>query len=97
MAEWPRLKRDRVGLWIKTVFVIKNGAQVIPAGTECLIVRWYGGAELWSKPCSCCGVSVRITHVRSEIDMEVLDKPKAVTFKDSHGDICINWQELTMQ
>lgn len=95
--EWPKLKRDRVGLWVKLANPLKSGTMLIPKGTICLISRWHGGAHLWSKACKCCGKSVSITHVKREKDMILTDKPRAKTFTDWSGDICIDWKELCIE
>ena len=61
--KWPKLKRDHVGLMVKTLKTLKNGYCEIPPGTICMVTYSRGGLHLTSKPCKNCGIRVMITKV----------------------------------
>jgi len=63
MAEWSKLKRDYVGLKVRTTKALRNGSIEIPAGTVLEIESWYRGAAIWTPPCECCGVRMYMTKV----------------------------------
>jgi len=70
--EWPKLKRDRVGMTCRTLVELKNGSMVIPAGTICTVDGWSRGFRLLGEKCSHCGIRVYISRV-PENDVEPID------------------------
>ena len=67
----PKLKKDWVGLKVVTLREIRNRLTIIPAGTECIVEKNYGGLRLSTKPCKCCGVGIFITKVPEE-DVDII-------------------------
>lgn len=69
MTNWqvvphPKLKRDYVGKTVRTKRPMRNSMVTIPAGTIAAVkYRPRTGADLESKPCSCCGLSANISRV----------------------------------
>lgn len=62
---WPKLVRDVEGMHAKTTREMQTAMMVIPAGTRVRITRsfaWHR-LEITADPCSCCGVSVRVSRV----------------------------------
>jgi hypothetical protein len=60
---WPKLKRDRTGIRVRSTRTLKNGSYELPAGSIFTVEGWYRGASLWTEPCPHCGVRVYITKV----------------------------------
>ena len=75
MKGWPKLKRDHAGCIVKTLIPIKTRMHEIPVGTVFTITRAYMGLNMTSKPCECCGVSVRVSRV-SYTDVELIKAKK---------------------
>lgn len=62
--DWPKLKRDHIGLIVKTRTILENGWCKIPTGTICEVTYSRGGTiSLKSDPCKCCGISISISKV----------------------------------
>ena len=59
----PKRKMDWVGLVCETTTTLQNGMAVMPRGTTVLVESWGPGARIVSRPCSDCGVSVRVSRV----------------------------------
>lgn len=68
----PRLKRDWVGLTVKTVATLRNRNIEIPAGTTCTVTYNRAGLTLKTEPCAHCGVSVYIKKV-PERDVDIVE------------------------
>ena len=62
-----------MGKKIRTLIQMQNGLMVIPKGAVCTITRKYGGFNLNSEPCKCCGVQKRITRV-SFREVQLIEK-----------------------
>ena len=67
----PKLKRDWVGLTVKSLTPLRNGRYIIPAGTWFKVERNHNGLHLWSLGCHSCGIRVFINHV-SERAVEIM-------------------------
>lgn len=72
---WPKLKRDHIGLMVKTIVPMRNGMINIPTGTICKVEYARGGLSLETQPCEKCGVSVFIRKV-SYAHVALLYQPK---------------------
>ena len=57
------LKRDWVGLKVKSLVPLANGYVVMPAGTVFEVRRNYAGLSLLSLPCGACGVQAYMSRV----------------------------------
>lgn len=68
----PRLKRDWVGLKVITRRDMQTSMIVIPLGTECTVIRNYGGLNLTTSKCESCGVRMRINKV-PESYVDIID------------------------
>ena len=62
-SKWPKLKRDHIGLRVKTIRELKNGYVKIPIGTLCTITYSHGGLNLETDECPCCKVKIFIRKV----------------------------------
>ena len=62
----PKLKRGWEGLRVRTKRELRSGMYRFPSGTECRVIRNYGGLSLETETCKTCGVSVFITRVPEE-------------------------------
>lgn len=62
----PKLKRDWVGLTVKSLTPLRNGRYSLPAGTLFKVERNWKGLHLWSLGCDSCGVKVFISHVNED-------------------------------
>ena len=61
---WPKLKRDAVGLRVRTTTELRNYHVIIPAGSVLTVAGWRTDElELHSDPCEHCGVRVIIRKV----------------------------------
>lgn len=63
MMEWPRRKRDRLGLVVQTTESLSNRLGTVAVGTEAVVFGSYNGATIETRPCAGCGLSLRITRV----------------------------------
>ena len=61
--DWPKLKRDHVGLTVKTLVALRNSYCEIPADTICKVTYSRAGLHLISEPCKCCGIRIMILKV----------------------------------
>lgn len=60
----PKLKRDYVGRWVRTLRQMSNGWGVIPAGTLATVrVQNNKGSDLVTEPCICCGLQAKISAI----------------------------------
>lgn len=75
--KWPKLKRDHIGLTVKTLTILRNGFCEIPAGTICTVTYSRGGLHLLSDPCKLCGIRISITKV-SYKNVELINNPKSI-------------------
>ena len=69
----PKLKRDWVGLKVRTLRELRNGQHWIPTGTIFTVESGHRKAFLVSEPCPACGVRVYITQVGWDA-IEVVDQ-----------------------
>lgn len=63
----PKLKRNYAGQTVRTLYQMSNGYVTIPAG-ELATIRSQSshGSELQFVPCSCCGLSAKVSHVQAD-------------------------------
>ena len=61
--ERPKLKRDWVGLKVKTLRKNQHHNGSIPAGTEGIVQRNFGGLDIEVAPCEHCGKGFFIRKV----------------------------------
>jgi len=73
--EWPKLKRDYIGLIVKTKWELENHHEVIPQGTICKVTYAKGGLTLKTKSCKCCKVAVYLRCV-SEDDVYLVHQER---------------------
>lgn len=59
----PKLKRDWIGLTVKTVCELRNGYTCIPPGTVCKVADYCRGLKLKTAKCPHCGLAAYITRV----------------------------------
>ena len=67
----PRLKRDWVGLHVRSLCDLRNGYLRMPAGCICKVTRYSRGLHLESEPCPTCGAQLRMSRVQ-ERDVEII-------------------------
>ena len=72
----PKLKRDWVGLRVRSLVPLANGYVRVPAGTLFEVRRNYSGLALLSLPCGACGVQAYMSHV-PETAVEIVPKEEA--------------------
>ena len=70
--KYPKLKRDWVGLQVRTTVPLKSGYMEFPEGTILTVIENYGGLRLKGPKCPHCGVSIFISGV-PERDVVILD------------------------
>lgn len=64
--KWPKLKRDRVGMKAELTEDVSTSNIKVPKGTIVTIESWHNGAYVITAPCTCCGVRVYITQIKTE-------------------------------
>jgi len=67
----PKRRMDWIGKRVRTLRDLRNGVMSIRKGTVCTVRHAHRGAELESRPCPCCGVTIHITRVAWD-DLEFL-------------------------
>lgn len=68
-----RRKKDWEGRIVRARCEMTNGYVTVPAGTFFTVHRNYGGLEMVSEACSCCGMKAWFRKVR-ESDVELLPR-----------------------
>jgi hypothetical protein len=65
MSGWPKLFRDVKGMRGHTRVELHNGVAVLPVGTPVTIVGGHNWSslEIRTDPCTCCGVSLKMSRV----------------------------------
>jgi len=62
--EWPKLKRDYVGLRVRIIKPIGNhGGERAEVGRTATVKGWFQGLKLKVDVCDKCGTKMYITHV----------------------------------
>lgn len=64
MKEWPRLKRDYVGLRVRVIRPIRNGGgDSAEVGRTATVRGWYKGLDLKVDICDKCGTVMYVSRV----------------------------------
>ena len=68
----PKLKRDWVGLKVRTLVELESRCMKIPIGTVCMVKLNRAGLTLETEKCPNCGVALYIRRVQ-EWCVEIID------------------------
>lgn len=66
MIKRPKRMCDWIGARVAITSEVQNGLAIIPSGSKATVKSVRRGFELHFDACTCCGVSVIVTHVRPE-------------------------------
>lgn len=78
MTTKPKLKRDWIGLRVRSRHAIQNGLGTVPAGTMFTVTDSYAGLRMTSDKCPACGVQFYVSRV-NQASVEIVERDEKVT------------------
>lgn len=72
----PELKRDWIGLRVRTLCPLSNRMCQVPAGSQGKVTSYHRGFAVEFNGCSACGCKARFTQIRPE-DLAVVTPVEA--------------------